>query len=230
MNYIKHSAEKFAKTLKLRDKNISLKKLKALLTKSGFFIKYYSESQILLISLGLLDEANDSDSVSFVDSQGMIYIFIDDTLPEPKQLFALAHETGHIILKHRKTQSLKKQQEREADLFAHYLLSGNGNRKLNIAISAVSLFLCACIILITVLAAFPTNKQQTKTVSAEIEDSSKNSNIEINNTVCYFTKYGEVYHIYRDCYYIKNSNNVYCDTIEHSHKDRLCSACAIRNK
>ncbi len=50
-----------------------------------------------------------------------------------------------------------------------------------------------------------------------------------NNSACYFTKYGEVYHLYPDCQYIRNANSVICDSINGSHKDRLCFACERRN-
>ena len=49
-----------------------------------------------------------------------------------------------------------------------------------------------------------------------------------NNTTCYFTEYGEVYHIYKDCYYLKNSKAVYTTTIGQCRHDRMCSACNRR--
>lgn len=229
MNNIKKSAIQFSKTINLKNKQITYKKLLSEIRKKGYIVKSYSESATLLMAFGLYDDSKEADSVSTIDKDGVPYIFIDGNIADMYQLFILAHELGHIVLKHRKTQSLKKQQEREADLFAHYLLSSGGsNRKNYITITAISGLLIACIVLITVFIT-NSNDEKIKTVSAVSENYTASDEAKTNDsTVCYFTQYGTVYHIYEDCYYLKNSNRVYCDTIERSHKDRLCSACERR--
>ncbi len=229
MKSIKHSAIQFAKSINLTNKRITLKGLLHAARKKGFIIKSYSESATLLMAFGLYDESREADSVSVIDKSGTAYIFIDNLISENSQLFALAHELGHIILKHRKTPSLKKQQERQADLFAHYLLSSSSSTLIiNIAITVTSVILITCIILITVFITY-SNNEKIKTVSAESESSVNSQSAEASNsTVCYFTRYGTVYHIYRDCFYLKNSTKIYTDTVEECHLDKLCSACKHR--
>lgn len=50
------------------------------------------------------------------------------------------------------------------------------------------------------------------------------------NTICYFTESGKVYHLYHDCSYIKNSKNFLVSTISNCKKTTLCSRCELRNE
>ena len=233
MNYIKHSVNQCIKSINLNEREITFKKLYSALSKKGFIIKKYSEAGTLLIAFGLYDESKEADSVSALDNNGNPYVFLDDKLPTPKRLFALAHEVGHITLGHKKPidEEEKSKQEAEADMFAHYLLSGKNTPKTNFATLILSVLLSVCIILIALLVFFLPQPQAVPT-----SVSSKNSTIyssnpspEINsNTICYFTKYGEVYHIYSDCSYIKNSETIYTSTIGNCKHDRMCSRCRNR--
>lgn len=228
MENIKGSAIKLLKFLKLDDKTVTFKNLLKAVRKKGFLVYGYSKSDTLLMTFGLFDESKEADSVSAVDKSGVVYIFIDDSLSDEYQLFALAHETGHIMLKHRKTQSLKRQQEREADLFAHYLLSNNSASHKKSIVGIVCMLLSVCLIFLIATQTAPITNKNVKTVSVETNNYEDDFYETDKNALCYFTKYGEVYHLYSDCQYVRNAKYVYSDTIEHSYKDRLCSACERR--
>lgn len=45
---------------------------------------------------------------------------------------------------------------------------------------------------------------------------------------CYWTKSGEVYHLYDDCQHIKNSSSVFTGTVSDSGKERVCRTCYSR--
>lgn len=225
MENIKNSAIDFAKTLRLGGKEITYKRLLTAITKKGFIVSDYDEASTALITFNLFDEAKVSDSVSAVDKSGVPYIFIDDNVPKEFRLFTLAHEIGHIMLKHRKTPSLKRQHEREADLFAHYLLSNSNRKNFKLTANIVSILLCLSILVTAVIIA-PSSDEPVKAVSAH-NQSTIEEKLD-NNTTCYFTEYGEVYHIYKDCYYLKNSKAIYTTTIGQCKHDRMCSACNRR--
>lgn len=254
MNYVKHSAISFAKSIKLKDQNRSLKKLTVLLTKNGYVIRDYSKAETVLMSFALLDDSRESDSVSAVDQYGVPHLFIDDSLPSPKQLFALAHEVGHIVLKHRKTYSLRRKQEREANLFAHYFLSYNNHQKTNTPILISAIILCLSIIILIIsflklpeerLEVLPSSQNITvsiisapdETIPGELvgvepgpdePESIPTPKTKNNEEYCYYTPSGVVYHIYEDCGYIRNSHNTHYATIKQSGKSRICSACERR--
>ena len=163
-------------------------------------------------------------------------IFYDDALSEDETIFAIVHEIGHIELGHNIDCKHNTRQEKEANTFAHYLLSPEKNYNIAIKACVISLFICISIIIILV-APWRENNQPTSlsdksfnrnAISSETVES-QSTFTEINSTdICYFTERGEVYHLYRDCGYLKNSKTVMSDTILHCHKGRLCSACERR--
>ena len=66
--------------------------------------------------------------------------------------------------------------------------------------------------------------------SFEIEDSIKKDEEEPDNTV-YWTKGGGVYHLYKDCGYIKSSSEILSGTVEEAleaKKSGVCSRCQNR--
>lgn len=255
MNYIKHLSIKFARANRLTHTKITLRKLLYTARKCGYIVKSYSKSYTTMVLLNVYKRAQKSSSVSIIDTDGNVYIFIDDTMPKEKQLFALAHEIGHILLKHNPNDCKKRRQEREANLFAHYLLDADYDiKRLKSTISYLLLiiFLFLAIIFYLLYAQSIPQKQTTGSSSRiyytapaitnnsspnknnyvsqhTIEEPTTSSYIEITgDTECYFTEYGKVYHLYDDCHYIKNSNIIYCDTIENNPNDRLCSYCEKR--
>lgn len=231
MNYIKHTAIKFTKTIRLHNRNINLKNLSAAVSKRNFAVRKYSTSDTLLVSFGLYDEAQDADALSFIDENGIGHIFIDDSMPEQKQLFALAHELGHILLKHDPKKQGKRQFEREANLFAHYLLDSDYDiKRLFAIIKALIVVLCLLFSLIFCLLCYsiPNKKQgseKMQTSSNNLPPYDKNN----YTTTYYYTPNGEVYHIYRDCQYIRNSNVVYTTSTNIDGIERICSVCEKRN-
>ena len=260
MNYIKHTSISFLNQNHLKRKELTFKKLLHTARQNGYIVKSYADGIELIAFYGLYERAQKSSSFSITDDSGNTIIFIDDTLAKSKQLFALAHEIGHIRLEHKpcKDKKTKNKQEREANLFAHYLLTGTAPLSLNTYIIIIVLL---CIALILLLLNLPTSskvdsaKQETKgenvvysnpatniTTSKYISPSSVSvpsapsvAKIEgaaapevTDETVCYFTPSGEVYHLYADCSYLRNSKTVYSAPISESNKDRLCSRCANR--
>ena len=242
MNYIKHVSIKFARTHKLYGKEITLKKLLFAAKQNGYVVKNYSTSEHMMIMLGVYERAKKSSSVALIEGKGDVYIFIDDSMPEQKQLFALAHELGHITLKHDPQKQKKRQFEREANLFAHYLLDTDYDIKrifnaIKILIAILCLLFAFIFYLLCNEISLPNDAnshphQQTQAPSQSSnqrpsENSSETSNQ--NNTsaqiVFYYTPYGTVYHLYRDCQYLKNANVVYSTTTKVKDIDRICSAC-----
>ena len=66
--------------------------------------------------------------------------------------------------------------------------------------------------------------------SSEIEDSIKKDEEEPDNTV-YWTQGGGVYHLYKDCGYIKSSSEILSGTVEEAleaKKSGVCSRCQNR--
>lgn len=167
MNYAEHTAQLFKKRNGISKRNITYNDLLHVCRKNGYIVKYYSTSATIMVVLGVYDMAAGSAAVSAVDENKNVMIFIKDSLPEKKRLFALAHELGHIELEHKRHNDITAEKE------------------------AVSLS---------------------------------------ESTVCYFAEKGSVYHIYRDCSYLKNTSSVCSDTINHSHKSKICSRCNERYK
>ncbi len=232
MNYIKHVSIKFAKNHKLYGKEITLKKLLFAAKQNGYVVKNYSTSAHMMIMLGVYERAMKSSSVAVIEEKGDVYIFIDDSMPEQKQLFALAHELGHIQLKHDPQKQGKRQFEREANLFAHYLLDSDYDIKriFNIIkiLIAVLCFLFSfifCLLCYDFFLPQANNSQPTQQNQAPSQSSAPSNN---TSTVFYYTPHGEVYHIYRDCHYIRNSNNVRATTTKVDGIERICSACEKR--
>ena len=233
MNYIKHTAIKFTKTIRLHNRNINLKNLSAAVSKRNFAVRKYSTSETLLIAFGLYDEAHDSDALSFIDENGIGHIFIDDSMPEQKQLFALAHELGHIQLKHDPQKQGKRQFEREANLFAHYLLDSDydikrlfSTIKILIAILCLLFSIVFCLLCYGVFLPKSNSEQPTQHNQVPSQSSAPSNN---TSTVFYYTPNGEVYHIYRDCQYIRNSDVVHTTTTKVEGIERICSACEKRS-
>ena len=254
MNYIKHTALTFCKNNHLERKEVTYNRLIKTARQNGYIVKTYSASDELLIYYGLYDRAQKSSSVSVTDENANVLIFIDDSLSKNKQRFALAHEIGHIILEHKPNEKTKRRQEREADWFAHYLLTGTAPPRIDLYLSIISLMICVTLIVLLVclplMGKMNFTKQKTEgentTVSAPTEakdtipadkvavappSSSASSAAESSkqqSDICYYTEHGTVYHIYRDCSYLKNSQNVYTSKIDECPLDRLCSRCANR--
>ena len=93
----------------------------------GYAVFSYSKAKSILMLLNAFDRARNSKGIAIIDEHGNKMIFIDDSLSEEKQTFTLAHELGHIALKHRPLDTVaeKKAQEAEADAFAFAVIGNN---------------------------------------------------------------------------------------------------------
>lgn len=228
MDYIKHSSIKLAKEAKLYGKEISFEDLLFAARQKGYIVRRYSTSADAMILYQIFERAKKSSSVCITDKDSNTVIFIDDSLPEPKQLFALAHELGHITLSHSPESQKKRRQEKEANLFAHYLLDTNFRpKRLNLTISILTGFLCLCISALFMFLPYMDKSAERPTTPSQTVRSSSVSESE-NARMCYYTEYGEVYHLYSDCYFLKNSKKIYSDSIKNCPKERLCSECDKR--
>lgn len=232
MNYIKHSSIKFSCKHHLSGKEVTFERLLKVSRQEGYIVKYYSTADMQLVLLDLYDRAKNSSSVSCKDESGNVCIFIDDSMSDDEQLFALAHEIGHIILEHKpvKNKKLKGKQEREANLFAHYLITKSSQR-LDKAINSIFGILICCILGVMLVMMGSPDKEGTPTVNYYTQEKVSGAAHQItDSTVCYLARYSTVYHTYKDCSYLKNSKTVYETTVGECGKDRLCSRCAARYK
>lgn len=226
---IKYIANKFKSKYKINNKS-SAEYLKLVIHLLGCNLLTYSDEVMKLSALNLLKKSKTAPALSDIDNKGNITVFYNDELPLSIQRLALAHELGHIVLEHLSLNVIGENQEREADKFAEYLLSCPNNVKIE-RIHITCILLCLCISLVSLYNFFNIGDREEfklNTISKEYVSQSNNSESG-NHTTCYYARYSEVYHLYKDCYYLKNSK-IYTDTIEDCHLDRLCSACERRLK
>ncbi len=105
---------------------MNLAGLKYIARISGCTVFDYSKSYNMLIAFGLYENAKNAKAVTVLDGNGNKMIFIDDSMSEERQMFALAHELGHIVLEHGKSKSVISQED-DADNFATLLLKAVSN-------------------------------------------------------------------------------------------------------
>lgn len=244
MDYIKHRAFDFRSRNHIKN-TVTLKSLTKIARQNGYIVYNYSATQTLMLLLDVYDDSLTAPSVSTKDSNGNIIIFIDDSAPKDKRLFGMAHEFGHINLEHVPTEDeqLRKKQEREADKFAHYILS-----KRTFSFNSVVVSLAAAIVLlltlISILSVTPTNagsvsidadsNNVSTAVSSEavsypsVSSATDSSLTGSNGPVCYYAKHGSVYHIYRDCTYLDAAAQVYETTVDNCPAHELCTRCKNR--
>ena len=236
-----YKAKQLQKKYKINSKS-GAEHIKHVVHKQGYNLLPYSEALLLLTALRLDKEAKTAKALSSIDQNGEVTVYFNDKLPLSIQRVAIAHELGHIELNHKHRNLRKDLQEKEADLFAKYLFEDSDNRFTVSIISLLCLFAC---ILTALLYFIISNNIFTQTDSAASSISNNSVSMQskapstvieqsdtqvTNEQLCFFTENSEVYHLYSDCQYIRNSNNVICDTISHSHKDRLCFACERQSK
>lgn len=65
----------------------------------GWRLTSYRTGQKAIAALGLSDLTKQTDGFC-IYSGGRYYIFYDDTMPRARQRFTVAHEIGHIMLRH----------------------------------------------------------------------------------------------------------------------------------
>ena len=104
---------------------ITLTELKNIAYINGYVVLNFSSTiaKLYFAVLGLSSEAKKAKGLTIIDPKGEAIIFIDDNQPNETQLFALAHEMGHIVLNHKENKLTPEQQEKEAEQFANAILS-----------------------------------------------------------------------------------------------------------
>lgn len=235
MDYVKHRAISYRNRNHIKN-TVTLKSLTKIARQNGYIVYKYSATKTIMILLGVYDDSLLASSVSAKDTNGNVIIFIDDSISENKQLFALAHEIGHIVLEHTPISDprLKRRQENDANKFAHYILS-----KRPFPFDAVSLSLVvASTMLIGLILTFSLQPTDSNTVTASVNSDavfqpsvsseSEGTSNASNETICYYTKHGSVYHIYRDCTYLNVAAGVYETTVDNCPVHELCSRCKKR--
>ena len=223
MNYIQHSVQKFKIENHLTRGKITLGRLIKVARRNGYAVYFYSKSQSIMVAYSLIRKSKTATALTVVDENGNILIFIDDKQSVQKQTFALAHEIGHVIL-HKNTTAPTEQQEAEANEFANHLLISNHSNKPNIVIFV----LCVLLVISIVISALSyINSGDSGHYSPAPQQTPVNETVS-DTQICYFTADGEVYHLYPDCSYIKNSKNILSLEIRNCNKDHLCARCRSR--
>lgn len=107
---------------------LQLEDLKNLLDEESFFLMSYNEGKEIIKELKL--EPHLERSAFTVVSETYKVVFYKDLLSYGEKLFCIAHELGHIVLKHtffgvldKCPENMKNDQEEEADTFAYYFLA-----------------------------------------------------------------------------------------------------------
>lgn len=228
MNYIKHKAITFRNKTKLSAKTLTFSGLSLAANKTGYIVKPYSTSAAMMIALGVYEEAMRAASVSVKDNASNIVIFINDSISADKQLFALAHEIGHIYLCH-DNRTPKAQQEEEANRFANYLLSDNTNSISSRIPLALFLFFALTLSLIMIISQFKPQDLLSKTSAPVSADTNQYLD---ESATYYWTDSGYVYHYYRNCHTLMHCDNVFSGDLSEAEKEkeRLCKFCEEKLK
>lgn len=126
MDMTERLAYKFRLAHKLNDLYITYFELVRLAQQCGYGVSSYLQAKKDIFILGLSATAQNCDAFTFF-SGSSIKIYIKDGLSDWERRFALAHELGHIVMKHTFVGAIAKsktvdKQEKEADDFALYLL------------------------------------------------------------------------------------------------------------
>lgn len=228
MNYVEHKLKIFRKQTKLSTKSLTFENLSLAANKLGYIVRPYSTSKAIMIAFSVYDEGMKAASVSFTDNASNAVIFINDRLSADKQLFALAHEIGHIYLGHNSAVP-KAQQEEEANRFANYLLSDNANNFSSKIPLALFIFFAFTLSLILIISPFKSQEQSAEpsmTVSADTEQYVDES------ATYYWTDSGYVFHYYKNCQALTHCDNVLSGDLSEAQqeKERLCKFCEDKLK
>ena len=226
MNYVKHRANTFRKQTKLPTKTLTFSSLSMAANKIGYIVKPYSTSAAMMISFGVYEETMSAASVSVKDNASNVIIFINDRLSADKQLFALAHEIGHIYLGHNNAVPKEKQEE-EANKFAAYLLGDeNDNRSFLVSMIIVIVFIITMTLtmIFDILSPVENNTNYTTPVDADI--------ILDDTAIYYWSETGYVFHYFRDCRSLKYCDYVFSGDLSEAmtEKERLCKFCEKKLK
>ena len=186
----------------------------SIITSYGFTLFEYdlsaeNEELELLRSFNLMNYAQVMPCFTYIFDAQHKYVFIRSGETEKDKTHMLLHEAGHIYNEHFTTEELVHNtpytKERQADLFSSTMLF------LNRASRAFPCLIAIAIIVGILFAAIP----------------GKDPSREDASDIVYYTESGEVYHLFEDCYHLKDLAIV-SGTIDDSGKDRVCKTCEDR--
>lgn len=151
MNLTEKSILKEVKRLRKTGKlpnHLTITHLKTCIRNQGYKIYTYSERSDLLEKLHLMEKSRIF-SIITVSENNLRIVFHADCRSESELILLLAHELGHILLKHYNERRflLPDLQEYEANTFAALLLSPPKNQLCtHVLVSASVLLFCICLI------------------------------------------------------------------------------------
>ena len=208
------SAISFFFESKLYKGRITYQRVKKIIETYGFTLFEYDlnvEDEILenLRSNNMLGYAAAVECFTYVEDAHHKYVFIKDGNTEKDKVYLLLHEAGHIYQEHLTTKELvhntSPRKERKANLFSSTMLF------LNHASRALPCLIAIAILVGIFFAVIP-GKDPSRDGAPDI---------------VYYTENGEVYHLFEDCYHLKDVS-VLSGTIDDSDKDRVCKTCKER--
>jgi len=203
-------------------KQVTFEAIELYLNKIGYLVMFYGidENWEILDRYDLLEYSKSCDGLTLNDGEIKI-VFINKAISSQDMLYALLHETAHVILKHlerNQTISNKRLQEMEAETFTYAVLNPvKSRRPIYIALlvtcfSLVGMFVGSNVNKVTV----PTQDMQNQDVIAIEEDNLLDE--------VFVTPSGTKYHV-STCRYIKDKD---CSTLtvqEARKKYAPCSVC-----
>lgn len=193
---------------------ITYQRLKDIVYSYGFSLFEYdlrSNDEIidLLHSCNLVNYAEFTGCFTYIDDDYHKYVFIRSGETEKDKVYMLLHELGHIYNEHFTAKGLihytGTAKEKKANFFASVQLH------LNSVFRTIP-----CLIILLVCTGLMFGNHSYKSSDKEIE-------------IVYYTQNGEVYHLFDDCYYLKNST-IISGSLESCSKKRICVICEERKK
>lgn len=143
----------------------------------------------------------------FIEDEQHKYVFIKSGCTEKDKIYMLLHEAGHIYQEHFATKELvhntSAAKERQANKFSSMI----------VILNCICRFfippLLAGVLIASIFIIIPSAQNDPEVV--------------------YYTQSGTVYHLFEDCYHLRNSV-IISGPLESCGKDRICSACDLRAK
>lgn len=157
----------------------------------------------------LVHHAEIESCFTFIIDEYHKYVFLRSGYTEKDKIYMLLHEAGHIYNEHFASKELvhntRTKKERQANMFSSMLLVLNRICRVFPYIFASLLIVGAVLVVIPDRLPAPNNRSD----------------------IVYYTQSGEVYHLFEDCYHIRNSV-IISGTVEASGKDHVCQTCEKR--
>lgn len=198
---------------KLYKKKLTYTRIEKILINYGFTLFEYDlsvddEITEIIQSNNLISCAEIKSCFMFIEDEQHKYVFIKSGCTEKDKIYMLLHEAGHIYQEHFATKELvhntSTAKERQANRFSSMIVILNYVCRFFIPPLLASVLIASIFIIIP-------NTQTPQN----------------NPEVVYYTQSGTVYHLYEDCYHLRNAV-IISGAVESCGKDRVCSACELR--